>query len=120
MQRLGLSLHQARAGPHGMPQHRRLWGWRGGAEDARGLTAHLWMRQLAVKLRGVMALDPVGGATGVGGGGAMWAAVPASVMQALKAQASRYIVGSWPVAWRMASSRAKPCTNLRPRSATCP
>lgn len=48
----------------------------------------------------------------------MWAAVPARVMQALKDQASRYRAGSWPVAWRMASRRAKPCTNLRPRSAT--
>lgn len=47
--------------------------------DERHAGGHLCIRQLAVRLRGVMALDPVGGATGVGGGGAMWAAVPARI-----------------------------------------
>ena len=71
--------------------------WQAQACRAAG-RANLWMRQLADRLRGVMAVDPAGGAAGVGGGGAIWAAVPARVMQALKDQASLYRAGSCPVA----------------------
>ena len=59
---------------------------------------------------------PVAAALGVGGGGAMRVATPASAKHAEKAQASLNSCGS---SARRVSSPAKDWTNFRPRSATC-
>lgn len=65
---------------------------------------------------GVPPAPPGAAALGVGGGGAMRVAMPASARQAENAHASRNSAGS---SERRASSPAKDCTNFRPRSATC-